>query len=63
MEMVANKIGNFAKKQKGFSTTSTSKRSSYYDNSELVWKLKKKPFELVYGSLKAEHSGVHHKHY
>ena len=33
------------------------------DNSELVRKLKKNPFELVQWTLKPQHSEVHHKHY
>jgi hypothetical protein len=49
MEMVTNGIGKFAKKlQKGFSTASTSKRSSCSRRVNWCGGLKeKKPFELV----------------
>ena len=51
--------------QKGFSTTSTSKRStcSKTVNQCGGLKEKRKPFEMVQRLLHAENSEVHHKHY
>jgi len=65
MEIFMNEIGKFAKKHEERLLHHVNVEAiQLLDNSELVWRLKRKePFELVQWSLKAKHSEVHHKHY